>query len=276
MARVQYDLTVQNPLSSALVHSGYIFVNSPPYATPVSGTGSGNFNSFLRIQNDGNEEGYNTPSNPNTGIPTVDTKAGVSLLPNNLTLSGVGSDPSIGQNYYVFGLDAQESPGGGGNYFSIDELSISWSASDVATLPGYPTAAINPDNNAGNIALNNANDAAKLAFVRNNTTRIWSTDYKSDNSADDHTTKSFFAAVPVNANLYLLGRLGNAASFNGKIFTTESSFEEFGTVARLNITPPPVITPVPEAGTTVAVGCVALGIAGAMFRNRSSSRTSKS
>lgn len=76
-------------------------------------TGTGVFNSFVRIQGNGIEQGYNT-----SGPLEWDTKAGKWTRPLQL-----GDVPVVG-NYYEFRLDINEAKGSDKEFLSLDELKI--------------------------------------------------------------------------------------------------------------------------------------------------------
>lgn len=306
-AQVLVNLLSQN--NSALVHNAYIFLNTSTNVVFSSGTGSGNFTSFLRVQNDVNEEGFNTsagagvpPQNPND-VPTSDTKSGVSLQPNALRANVLGDNrPGTlpANTYFVFGLDGQESVGGGGSTLSVDEVSLYYRTTQVETDPAFPDADHVPNNNDSNIALNDSRDAAKLAFIRNTGTLIWSTDYNPANSPNNHTLLVDYSNAsggngnadiifaiprslfPTNSEyIYLVARMGyttNVLIFNTvRNFNTESSFEEFGTISNAQLIPPPPGDPVPEASTFAGGGALAAGIGYTVWcRSRREKKSAKS
>ncbi len=119
-----YDLTTTG--SSATVN-GAIFQQ---YGT---GGGTGVIDSFLRVQNDGTEKGYNT-----NGALEFDTKGGG--FTKSIKLSAVPQVNIGGTLYREFVLDTNES-GGGNIYLDLEELQVFTAASGnltgyVATPPG--------------------------------------------------------------------------------------------------------------------------------------------
>ena len=112
------DLTGPNPFS-AFVNFAYIFPNQVGYVS-----GSGTFNTFLRLQDSNDaytaEFGYNVGGGTGTTskTPMDDVKAGVSLQPNALTRPAPGS--AIGTNFYTFALDINEQAAAGGILISLD------------------------------------------------------------------------------------------------------------------------------------------------------------
>jgi hypothetical protein len=112
--------------SSSEMVNGAIFM---PF-NPDTATGTGNFDSFLRIQANGTERGYNTDYK----TPEFDTKAGTwthSVLVNSMTPPRV----EVGGDWYrEILIDINQTTGG--RYLSLDQLVISLEASPALT--GYP------------------------------------------------------------------------------------------------------------------------------------------
>jgi len=118
-----YFLTTTS--SSEMVNGG-IFM---PF-DPETATGTGNFDSFLRIQGKNTETGYNTD-----GTVEFQTKSGKwthSVLVDSLTPPRVQVD---GSWYREILVDLNQAPGY--RYLSLDQLVVSLEAS--ANLTGYPS-----------------------------------------------------------------------------------------------------------------------------------------
>lgn len=262
-AQTYWDLTGSTP-GSAFVNGSYILPNlGSPYVS-----GSGVFNSFLRIQDNPNEEGFNVGTNP---ARMTDVKGGVSLQPNALTRPAAGS--SIGTSWFTFALDINEDAGPG-QLISLDEI----------TIYGFSS------NQDSNFAAQST-DAAKLNFLRTNGTYIWSSDGTNPGvspSADttvllDYRTvssgsgladvlfvipDSFFPTTiggTTNYFLYFYAKMGYTGTYNGQPYTTSAGFEEFNTVSGLVINPPPVI---PEPGTWAGGGVALVAAAGTLWHRR--------
>jgi hypothetical protein len=87
------------------------------YDQGSTGSGTGNYDTFVRVQNNGTESGYNTD-----GTLEFDTSAGShthSLLFSSLAVVNVG-----GIDYYQFGLDINEPQSGANRFLSLDRLQI--------------------------------------------------------------------------------------------------------------------------------------------------------
>jgi len=115
------DLTTDG---SSGVLNGALFVQ---YSSTIP-TGTGNFDSFLRIGGTGVEKGYNTD-----GPLQWDTKAG--LWTHSLPLSSIPTMQIAGTVYREFALDANQT--GTSSLLSLDELVIHVEGSSVLT--NYPT-----------------------------------------------------------------------------------------------------------------------------------------
>jgi hypothetical protein len=100
---------------------------------PATATGTGNFDSFLRIQGNGTERGYNTD-----GTVQYQTKSGI--WTHSLTLtSTLPPRVEMGGNWYREILLDLDEDGGPGRYLSFDQLVVSLEASP--NLTGYPDTA---------------------------------------------------------------------------------------------------------------------------------------
>jgi len=100
---------------------------------PDTATGTGNFDSFLRIQGNGTERGYNTD-----GTTQYQTKGGTwthSILLDATTPPRV----QMGGNWYREILVDIDEDGGPGRYLSLDQLVVSLETSP--SLTGYPDIA---------------------------------------------------------------------------------------------------------------------------------------
>jgi hypothetical protein len=82
-------------------------------------TGTGVINSFVRIQHNGTEQGYNTSGRPVAFNELTDPN-----FTRNLTLGEVPVVAVGGTDYYSFNLDINEPNGGGQNLLSLDEVQI--------------------------------------------------------------------------------------------------------------------------------------------------------
>src|SRR3989338_1858801 len=106
----------QNALALDLSAAGSSgFVNGAFFSRTVAqGSGTGNIDPFVRIQENGSEKGYNTD-----GTLEFDTKPGT--WTHSLLLSSVPIVNIVGTAYYEFLLDAAEPSG---NSLTIDTLTF--------------------------------------------------------------------------------------------------------------------------------------------------------
>ncbi len=264
--QINWDLTGATP-GSFFYDGGYLF---PGLSSVVSG--SGTFNSIVRLQTSPTEQGYNVAATANR---MTDVKAGVSLQPNALTRPAAGSP--IGTNWFTFALDLNETASVGARYISLDQLTLFGSSVDLETL-SFPSG---------------GTDAQKLAFLRTNAVPIWSMDsLGSDNAPDgvvsqnlllDYNTVSGGSGkadvlfvleedkVPTQINgvsnyfIYLYFQMGNVGVFGGRDFSSDAGFEEWNTASGLIIDFPPVI---PEASTWFAGVSLTALVGGMWYRRR--------
>src|SRR4051812_19443503 len=93
------------------------------------GAGTGNYNSFLRIQNTGEEQGFNTDVNA-----IENNKDGIwthSILLSSLTVVTVG-----GTDYYEIRLDLNETNSKDGPNITMEELQLFYGAAATTSLAG--------------------------------------------------------------------------------------------------------------------------------------------
>ncbi|MDY6914155.1 MAG: PEP-CTERM sorting domain-containing protein [Planctomycetota bacterium] len=97
---------------------------------PAKSTGTGVIDSFLRVQKNNFEKGYNTDS----GTLEFDEKGGG--FTHSIQLGSIPTVTLGGIVYREFLLDINESSGGGNNILSLDALKIH--IEDTGNLSGYP------------------------------------------------------------------------------------------------------------------------------------------
>jgi len=225
--------------------------------TNLDTTGSGLIDSFVRVQGDGTEAGYNTD-----GTLEFQTKPGG--FTHSLLLAGVPifTDPTTGVKYLEFLLDINESGSGNAPLLSLNDLVIY--QGNAPNLTGYDQT--NPATNLGGNAIKKFDlDSGPDG----DTTVEMNYDLNPGSGRGDvfvYIPLSFFdlsdAAHPY---LYLYSKFGNANQSN-------DGFEEWAISANGEpIGPGPQPQAVPEPGTmTLALsGLVGFGVAGLRrFRRR--------
>jgi hypothetical protein len=199
-------------------------------------TGTGVYQPFLRLQNTGSEEGFNTDFQP---FP-LDDKS-----PANFTHSVQWNTLSTinisGTDYYSFQLDANEQQNGTRSLISLDALKIY-----TASNPALST-------------LGGLNPLYDLDGVSDQTVFI-ETALKPGSGTDDLTLyipKSFFAGVNGTDYMYFYSQFGLSDAVDPGL-VSGATFEEW----RADQAP----SAVPEPATMVLLGGGLLGMAG--FRRR--------
>jgi hypothetical protein len=224
-----YDLTA----------GGQATINGAIFTTAdYQATGTGLIDSFVRIQDNGNEEGYNATVRP--VMPDVNTSPSFT---HDLLLSAVGEATFSGVAYYEFLLDINQT--NANPLLSLDQLLIYTrataltSADELSDLTGAGSTLRYtmdlPANNEVllNYSLNNGSGSGDM-FV--------------------YVLKSLFGAE--TEFVYLYSQFGN----KGGNYVTNDGFEEWA-VRNTQI------TQVPDGGSTVALlGSALLGIS--MLRRR--------
>jgi hypothetical protein len=228
------DLTTTG--ASGTVNGAYFFQGS------IQTTGTGVVQPFVRIQNNGTEQGYNTDGTP---LPW-DVKAGSfeSTLPRtSLQVATYG-----GNQYYQFALDINESQGRTNPLLSLDDLRIY--TGNIADPTGTPPA-----------FMVNSLPRWSLDVFGNNGTILTNNMIKLDAGLSNGSGSSdMFALIPVsafsgdsNTYLYLYSKFGVNNSSDG-------GFEEWWA-----ITAPP--EQVPEPGSLLLLGS-GLVTAGGFLRRK--------
>lgn len=210
---------------------------------PDQSTGTGVIEPFVRLQNNGAEQGYNTGLSP---MPDVKTGTWThEILLSAVPVVGIG-----GINYYQFLLDVNQT--GANPLISLNALQIYLKTGTLAS----------------------ADDLGDLAAA----TKVWDLDVGAN--GDSAITLDFslnsgsgsgdmFAYIPVTAlgtdgtkNLYLYSQFGNIPEDPAE-YPTNDGFEEWAVLRA-----PTTTTSVPDGGATLAL--LGFGLAGMGWFSRRS------
>jgi hypothetical protein len=134
---------------------------------PNNATGTGLIDSFVRVQANGTEKGYNTDGAIDTDM---DTKVGI--WTHSLQLSQIPTVTFGSIVYREFLLDINESPGGGNEFISLDVLKIHIeNTGDMVNYSTIPFSAPVYDMGSGNYIkldttlASGSGDGDMLAFI---------------------------------------------------------------------------------------------------------------
>lgn len=222
--------------------------------------GTGNINSFLRIQENGMESGYNTgfpKNNFPAGFPDFDQKKGSFTY--NISLGEVPKNNILGVDYRTFLLDLNEPNGQGNDKINLEELKVFVGPSANVFLGGNLGLLVN-NGPLGALIYDLDNPAGPNSADN----RVVLTDMFSGSGTTDvaiNIPDSFFNGKGAAEYVYLWAKFSDS----------EGGFEEFVTQGPAggpgpggNPTPGPDPNVVPEP-TSVAIWSLA-GLAGWMGR----------
>jgi len=204
-------------------------------------TGTGVIDSFLRLQANGTEQGYNTDARP----LQFDEKTDLTFT-HSLLLSAVPVVTIDGVAYRQFLLDINESNGQGRNLLTLDQLQLFQANSgSLNSYPNLGTKVYDLDKGGDNsilldYALNNGSGSGDMfAYIPDSL---------------------FDPSIPY---VYLYSQFGDADG------TSDAGFEEWA-VLKGSSTPPVNGVPAPATLVFALVGCGAglLGYAGRKLRTR--------
>lgn len=218
-------------------------------------TGTGYIDSFLRVQQKGTEQGYNTSGRP----VQFDEKTDPNFT-RDLSLANVGTKTINGALYREFFLDVNEEAAKGNqkNFITLDQLEIF--TSNTASLTGaYSNGGVNNSGASGSLA-----GATKIYDLDNGTDNFVQIDYLVKGSGSGSSDVVFYLADSLfkDTYVYLFSQFGKIDNDNNK-YASGAGFEEWFTKSAT----PPVNTAVPEPASLVLLGT---GLAVAAWRRRRS------
>lgn len=247
-----YDLTLGG---SVKIGDAYFF----PGATDAV-AGSGTFGPFVRLQDNGVQDGYNSAGSP----VMPDVKNGINFQFANFKVPANPGGMVDGVAYYSFSLDMNEGVSTGARYISLDRLQFFVRTADFTTGADAPNS---------------------FAYLNSTATKVYDLDAGTDktllldgalvgggSSTVDVVMlipQSFFAPYSeTHKNVFMYFEMGALGTSGGKDYTSDTGFEEWNAVSGLAFTIP---LAVPEASTVAAGGGLALIVAGhfvARYRRR--------
>lgn len=219
-------------------------------------TGTGVYNPFLRLQDGGEEEGFNTswggPYDPVGGhTPPLDDKSGI--WTHDIQLKDLQVYTTGGKDYYVFSLDINET--NNTPLLSLDELRLY--TSGTASFDTYANMT------GGSVLRYDMDDAAydgDQDVYLNHALQAGS----GHDDMEVLIPTSFFANASQNDYLYLYSKFGATGGAFGADFQSDDGFEEWHALLGQNFPPPPV----PEPSTMLLLGGGLVGMLASRFRRK--------
>jgi hypothetical protein len=231
-------------------------------------TGTGFIDSFLRVQQNGWEQGYNTSARPVEFQEKTDPN-----FTRNLTLAEVGTKDIGGVLYREFFLDVNEPAATNGqkNLITLDQLEIF--VSNKASLNNYATDAgctsTAANNSTGRLTDGsgncNDNDSTKIFDLDAGGDADIKLDYLVKGNGSGSSDMTFYLRSSLFSGytyVYLFSQFGDITGTDNKKYESQAGFEEWFTKSSI---PPPNIQAVPEPATLLLLGS---GLAVAALRRR--------
>lgn len=233
-------------------------------------TGTGFIDSFLRVQQNGWEQGYNTSARP----VQFDEKTDPNFT-RNLLLTAVGTKDIGGTTYREFFLDVNEpaATNGGKNLITLDQLEIfvsnKASLNKYATGPNCQLQSNDANTAAGKLTDGSSNcadnDSAKIFDLDAGGDADIKLDYLVKGSGSGSSDMAFYLRDSLFTGynfVYLFSQFGDLTGTNAYKYESQAGFEEWFTKSSI---PPVGITAVPEPASLLLLGS---GLAAAALRRR--------
>ncbi len=256
-AQAKVILDISQSTTTTLSDTGVVGGTFIVTNMPMQPTGTGNFDPFVRIQQTGQERGYNTSA----GFPLDDQ--GPINYTHALNLSDIPIVTINGTDYREFLLDVNQT--GNGN-ISLNQIQIFQSSADVGL--GYTLAEANSTHDA----VISFSSSPTLVFQMNNpqnngtnlndNREIWINSASGSGSGDMalYVLNSAFANIP-GSYITLFSQFGNPSG----TYASNAGFEEW---AVLKGGPNRQVVPEPATLAMAALGLIPLALAGLKQRRR--------
>jgi hypothetical protein len=216
------------------------------------GSGTGNFDPFLRVQlngNDGWEQGVNTDISAGK-MPPWETKPGG--WTKDITLADFASQRTTfnGQDYFVLALDINENMGSE-SYISLDSVRIFTSPNRITDASGFSQDFLNdPLTTAPN-----SSTTLRWSLDANMNNQVLMTVAKDKGSGTAgmylYLPTSTVENIAANEWVYLYTRFGTQSPLGGTNYAVGDGFEEWGIPVKGGILP---VVPEPHEYGMIGVG----------------------
>ena len=221
--------------------SGCSFGQGLFFADDQHPAGAGYIDSFLRIQQSGDEQGYNTSARPvqfDQQTDPTDT--------HDLAIADIGTEKIGGVDYFAFFLDANESASSKKSYLTLDQLEIY--GANGTDLTGYSNAGANNASGAltGATKLYDMDTASADNAITLN--------YNLSGSDSGSSDMVFYLPKSMLGGYTYVTLYSQFGKINGsnKKYASDAGFEEWFTMSSIPVTTQ--FTAIPEPSTLLLLG----------------------